>query len=227
MSAVAAPRLEDAVEIVDPVDSDEARAAAEQIAIALAPDKQIDNDLDVDTLLPDADAGLVTAETAVTDLPNTINARDDTSTELDPDFTGQSLLTDPVEAAGPSSGFEDPVQAGDDVYVPPSDPVVRANETGELQVLGGFGPDSMDEVEVEPSAIDNRLGDEAIADAIRRELREDAATTNLEINVIVRGGTVHLRGTVPGLEDAENAEDVASRVPGVREVIEELEVAEL
>jgi osmotically-inducible protein OsmY len=34
-----------------------------------------------------------------------------------------------------------------------------------------------------------------------------------------------LRGSVPSLEDADAVEEVASRVPGVREVVEELEVA--
>ena len=72
-----------------------------------------------------------------------------------------------------------------------------------------------------------RPGDEAIADAIRRELREDALTTDLTIRVTVRDGVAHLRGSVPSLDDAESAEEVAGRVPGVREVIEELDVAGL
>ena len=94
-------------------------------------------------------------------------------------------------------------------------------------MLGGFSASSMESVEVAPSASDNRLGDEAIEDAIRRELREDASTTDLNIQVLVRQGVARLRGTVADLDDAENAEAVASRVPGVREVVEELEVAEI
>jgi osmotically-inducible protein OsmY len=65
------------------------------------------------------------------------------------------------------------------------------------------------------------------ADAIRRELREDAATTDLVIEVVVEQGIARLRGRVPGLEDADNAEAVAARVPGLRDVVEELEVATL
>ena len=91
-------------------------------------------------------------------------------------------------------------------------------------MLGGFSASSMDEVEPEASTLDRQFGDEAIADAIRRELREDAATTELQIDVLVRDGIVRLRGSVPTLDDADNAEAVASRVAGVREVVEELDV---
>jgi len=82
----------------------------------------------------------------------------------------------------------------------------------------------MDSLEVAPSAEDGMPGDEAIADAIRRELREDAATTDLRIRVVVRQGIVRLLGKVPTLDDADNAESVAARVAGVRELIEELDV---
>jgi osmotically-inducible protein OsmY len=94
-------------------------------------------------------------------------------------------------------------------------------------VLGGFGTEDEEEPTVEPSAEDNQPGDEALADAIRQQLREDAATADLSILVAVRRGVAHLRGQVPGPEDAENAEEVAARVPGVREVVEELDVASL
>ena len=60
---------------------------------------------------------------------------------------------------------------------------------------------------------------------MRRELLEDAATTDLRVEVEVRDGVVRLRGTVQDVVDAENAEEVAARVPGVDEVLEELRVA--
>ena len=82
----------------------------------------------------------------------------------------------------------------------------------------------MASIEVEQSAEDTRPGDEALAEAIARELREDASTTSLAVDVFVRRGIVHLRGWVPGLEDADNAEAVAARVPGVVDVVDELEV---
>lgn len=74
---------------------------------------------------------------------------------------------------------------------------------------------------------DSALGDESIRDAVLRELREDAATTALAIDVGVTEGVVRLTGRVPDLDDAESAEDVATRVPGVVEVAEDLVVAAL
>src|SRR5437764_14922424 len=129
------------------------------------------------------------------------------------DFTGQPL----TEAAD----VED-----DGVIFPPTDPVVTTDLHGTTRVLGGFAPTASD-APVAPSTLDNLPGDEALADAIRRELREDAATTDLAIEVVVEQGIAHLRGRVPGLEDADNAEAVAARVPGLRDVVEELEVAAL
>jgi osmotically-inducible protein OsmY len=84
----------------------------------------------------------------------------------------------------------------------------------------------MQSIKVDRSS-DGTLGDEGIADAVRRELREDASTTDLELEVEVVEGVVHLRGKVPLLEDAENAEAVAATVPGVIEVIEETDVVGL
>ena len=63
-----------------------------------------------------------------------------------------------------------------------------------------------------------------MADAVRAALLEDASTTSLQLDVAVVGGIVQLRGSVADLEDAENAEAVASEVPGVREVADETTV---
>lgn len=209
------------------VDSPEARQAAEDIAGSIAPDRPIDNNLDLDQVLSDRAEELSSDESSLSELALGVDEVRDLGGEIEPDFTDQEILTDPIAASGPSSNALDPASEGDEVYVPPTDPVVTSNEQGELEVLGGFTPTSTTSVEVERSAQDNRLGDEAIADAVRRELREDASTTELRVRVVVREGVVHLRGAVDGLEDAENAESVAGRVPGVREVVEELDVAEL
>lgn len=144
--------------------------------------------------------------------------------EFEPDFTDQPAMHDPIAASGAdTSGAEDPVASGDAVYTPPIDPVLTTDAHGRPAVLGGFGSD--EEVEVEPSASDGRPGDEALADAIRRRLAEDSATTDLVIAVAVRQGVAHLRGQVTDLDDADNAEAVAAGVPGIREVIDDLEVA--
>ena len=83
-----------------------------------------------------------------------------------------------------------------------------------------------EEVEVERSA-DGRLGDEALAEAVLTELREDALTTDLQIHVHVRNGIAHLRGRVADVDETEAAEEVARRVPGLEDIVEELEVAGL
>ena len=103
---------------------------------------------------------------------------------------------------------------------PATDPVL--SPAG--RVMGGFARTSMDSVGAARSTLDSRPGDEALADAIRRELREDAATASLVVHVEVRGGVAFLRGRVDDLQDADNAAEVASRVPGVRQVVEHLTV---
>jgi len=91
-----------------------------------------------------------------------------------------------------------------------------------LEVLGGFSATSMDDT-ADDAGFDVR-NDDDIARDVPRELREDALTTELEVRVAVRDGVVRLRGEVPTLEDAENAEAVASRAGGVVEVLEEITI---
>lgn len=116
---------------------------------------------------------------------------------------------------------EEHAEGGEPIF-PATDPVL--SPAGRM--MGGFARTSMDSVGVAPSTLDARPGDEALADAIRRELREDASTTALVVYVEVRGGVAFLRGRVDDLEDADNAAEVASRVPGVRQVVEHLTVPE-
>ena len=81
--------------------------------------------------------------------------------------------TDGWTAVGPTSALdEDLVAEGDTVFVPPSDPVVRRDPvTFRERVVGGLQESSMDDLHVHRSALDGQYGDEAIADAVRRELR--------------------------------------------------------
>jgi len=201
------------------VESEEAREAAVDIVSQAVPGAHIDDQIEVESVLPtdvdDFAGDEPTAEMAET--------RADIADQIEPDFTDQPGLFDPIEASGAeSSNPEDPAESGE-VYTPPTDPVLSTNIHGEARVLNGF--DSGEPLEVEPSASDNRPGDEALADAVRRQLAEDSATTDLNIVVAVRNGVAHLRGRVSDLDDADNAESVAARVPGIRDVVEELEVA--
>ena len=141
----------------------------------------------------------------------------DPSTEgVEPDFTEDLGTTDPLEA----------VEEGEP-YFPPTDPVVRPapDEEEGVEVVGGFQATSMEEVGLEGEVISDLLpGDEQIQEAVVRELREDALTADLRPLVRVRQGIVYLHGVVPAIEDAEAVVEVASRVEGVVDVVDHLEI---
>ena len=202
------------------VDTPEASQAAADIVAELAPSMRLTNDLEVEGTSPVEVSDFYVGEGTTADTPESLEEIAEREGEIDPDFTDQRLSTSGLATAG-----VDPSEEEDNVYFPPTDPVITTDVRGEAQVLGGFSATSQDDVSVEPSASDDRLGDEAIADAVRRELREDAATTDLRIEVEVIEGVVYLRGAVEDVIDGENAEEVASRVPGVTDVVEELRVA--
>jgi hypothetical protein len=107
-------------------------------------------------------------------------------------------------------------------YFPPTDPVVIGQA-----IVCGFSPTSMDSVDVDSSDMDGQVGDEALADAVRQELHTDAATSGFDIDVVVEDRVAYLRGRVSGVEDVENVEEVASRLPQLSEVIEELDIASM
>jgi osmotically-inducible protein OsmY len=203
------------------VDTDEAREAASDIAASAAPDARIDNQIEVQTLLPtDIDAFAGDESSAeMADSAADIRAA---GGEIEPDFSSRPVVTDPVGIAGGDSSGPDDIASTGETYTPPDDPVLTTDAHGQPKVLGGFDS-SGDDQEVELSS-DGVAGDEALADAVRRELAQDSATTDLMIVVAVRNGVAHLRGQVSDLDDADNAESVAARVPGIREVVEELEV---
>ena len=190
-------------------------------------DAEVVNDFDAARAGGDDVAEVVDEEPDLATTPHTLGATGDVAADVEPSLVDQEILSDPIAASGGPNDLIDPVADGDEVYVPPTDPVIAADARGNVEVLGGFSETSTDGLSPVPSASDGRLGDEAIEDAVRAALRRDAATTSLEIEVLVRDGVAHLRGRVSDLDDADNAEDVASRVPGVREVKEELEVTEV
>lgn len=135
----------------------------------------------------------------------------DPSFEVDPDFTDDLGTTDSEEAAAEATP-----------YFPPTDPVVRPTTGDEqLEVVGGFSATAMDDPSDGGTV---PLNDDDLAQIVRRELRADALTIDLDVRVAARDGTIILRGQVITLEDAENAEAVAARVEGVRDVREELTI---
>jgi osmotically-inducible protein OsmY len=198
-------------------DSEEMRQAVEDVVAEIAPDRPIESNLEIEVLIPEDLTHFESDGLLATDLPDGLVE----SAALEPGY-GPSLTNwAPGKVAFNLARLEE------EPYFPPTDPVLTTDALGRPRVLSGFSATSDQEIGVARSASDRRLGDEAIADAIRRELREDALTTELDIDVQVWQGVAHLRGGVSGLEDAENAEAVADRVPGVHEVVEELEVYDL
>lgn len=140
-------------------------------------------------------------------------------------FVDESRLS-PGSSTLTGLGTVDADEAGEEAipYFPPTDPVISVSSANsdDPEILGGFQTTSMqddDAIEQQPFR-----GDEDITVDVLRELREDAATTDLHITVHTRNKVVYLVGEVPSMEDAENAEAVAARVLGVTEVREELKI---
>jgi hypothetical protein len=174
-------------------------------------------------------AEVIDEESDLTTSPHRLDGADTGNdvADVEPSLVDQELMTDPMAAMGGQDDSADPVAEGDEVYVPPMDPVVQPGRHGDVTVLGGFSPSAEEEIRPRRSASDGQIGDEAIVDAVQSALRHDAATTDLAIEVTVERGIVRLRGRVPGPEDVDAAEEVASRVEGVKDVVEELQVAGL
>lgn len=132
--------------------------------------------------------------------------------------------------------FSAPVGTSDEIgvieegetYFPPVDPVVGPARRGRgLEIIGGFQSDANVDTESgqevafsESIALNDETrlierDDDEIREDVVRDLHEDSQTTTLALEVDVVRGVVYLRGNVQSIEDAENAESVASRVSGV------------
>jgi|SRR5579859_3148272 len=209
--------------------SQEDRQLAEQIVSRMAPDHRIENNLDVERFLPmgsEGNTALIQDKVSDDEIPESMTSFEQEGVELEPGLTSQPLETNEINVVDPDVRDDDDPEEPEPAYFPSTDPVITADAQGTVDVLGGFAASSMDDMRVKHSAEDDRPGDEALADAIRRELREDALTTDLSIDVEVLEGVAHLRGRVPDLTDVENAEEVANRIPEVREVIDDLMISQ-
>ncbi len=156
-------------------------------------------------------------------------------TVISPELAAEIELTQGHYASGTEDRFNESIGTTDTAiaadeavpYFAPTDPPVRRAPRAEegYAVVGGFSQTALDapiDLEQLPSAL--TAGDDEIARRVRLALKEDAGTADLPVHVVVREGIVHLRGVVPSLADAELAEEVASRAPGVLDVEEELAV---
>jgi osmotically-inducible protein OsmY len=210
----------DTATLLGTVASVEERERAELVARALAPCKPVENRLEVDPSLQtlDLEWSLQMADAAIPETNTLSPAERQHAGEYDYGPDPVRIRQDiPREDFGPDE-IELP-------YFPPTDPVITVS-SGEVEILGGFSSTSLDDLQVAVSA-DGQVGDEALAEAVQLELREDASTTDLPVVVHVRDGIVYLHGRVPDLVDCDNAVDVASHVPGVDEIVDLLDVIAL
>ena len=134
--------------------------------------------------------------------------------DLFPDFTADVSADDTMEAVSEA-----------EPYFPPTDPVVKPDRsTDGIEMLGGFAQ-TADDIDASTANLPGKpRGDDELREAVLAALHADAATTDLTLDVAVQDGTVILRGTVPSLDDADLAESVAARVPGVEDVQDELDI---
>ena len=203
------------------------RDAVLDIAASVAANEvRVEENLTVSDILPEEMQDATLSESEVAGTPGAEPLTEENESTDPGDFSDQPTspsyedtqpgeLSEHVRELG---GDEPRVESGEEAYVPPIDPAATEDD----EHVAGLQRSSLDEVAPERSS-DGSIGDEAIRDAVLRELREDAATAGLDLDVEVASGIVFLRGRVDDVDDVENAEEVAARVTGVAQVIEQLE----
>jgi osmotically-inducible protein OsmY len=208
--------------LVGEVDNEANRQAALDIAGAVAEAYGLGIDESIEVTEEILEAGYPIRGADLDDLAGGDGEREDVSLDL----TAHSDTATLSEL-----GTVDAEEAGEEAvpYFPPTDPPVGPDSSAEqLEMVNGFASTSMEDFGDAGARADDitgfRKGDDQLADDIRRELREDALTIDLNVQVLVVSGVVYLRGIVETLDDAENAEAVAARVPGVVEVMEQLTI---
>jgi osmotically-inducible protein OsmY len=197
------------------VDSVEMKRAATELVSDIDPSMRVDNQLDVMSFLSRTENA---GESETDQLTEALHS-------LAPEAVEKGREDDVAPIGEEEADRRDAGSASP--YFPPTDPVVRVGRHG-TEILGGFSATSVDALtedgENQTDLTPSSRGDDEIAADVVRELAEDAATTDLTIDVVVRNGIVHLRGVVASWEDADAAEEVAARVPGVDQVDEGIEI---
>ena len=137
-----------------------------------------------------------------------------------PDVLFQSIST--IEE--PEGITDDPMVAAAEglAYFPPTDPPTRMrDDSDDLEVASGFMSTALDDDEAEDEeTLAEPLGSEELVERVRRNLQEDARTSQLKLYVSALYGTVVLTGYVHDNLDSESAVEVAAETPGVEEVID-------
>jgi BON domain-containing protein len=156
--------------------------------------------------------------------------------------TDRDRLPLPSEDAGdlvhePRDGMtDDPLVASEEgvPYDPPSDrvlsetrldqggPDVAGTASGQAQELERT--DMIQPPGQESGEIGGRPADSTLQADVLEALRASDLTAGTRIGVHVVGGTVYLRGSVESQEIADEIEGLVGEVPGVDEVVDELEI---
>jgi hypothetical protein len=145
----------------------------------------------------------------------------------EPEAENLELLTELELRAGETDNPDVAAEEGM-TYVPPTDPPVvpDPDDPQGIQVAAGFGATA----EAEPYDADHHsetlASDDEMATRVREALRADATTSVFAETLAIgtRGSTVAVRGVVDDIDDTDNVVAVISRVTGVDEVLDELEV---
>jgi hypothetical protein len=220
--------------------ADQARPAPPDDALAPGRDAVSEVDPDVAQLLglrPEGSAPIPTADEVDTlgELTPTriyqgdLEARPPDSDQPDDD---PALNIERLEATELRDGeTDDPNEAAEEglTWVPPTDPPVRLDDRGELEVAAGFGTTSHDE----PFDLDHHsellTPHDEVEDRVLGALRADASTSQLvdRLALDAEGGRVVIAGEVDDLVDEEAIIAVAESVPGVAMAVSRLNITSL
>jgi hypothetical protein len=114
-------------------------------------------------------------------------------------------------------------------YVPPSDPpVVPSADPQGARVAAGFATSALDEPYDSGHHQESVTDEDEMTSRVREALLADSLTSRYAegLEIETEGGRVWLRGTVDDVDDSDALIEVASRVSGVTEVLDETELAE-
>lgn len=129
------------------------------------------------------------------------------------------------EDDGDSDEVTDAMEASDEgrPWIPPIDPPVIPGGRGGVRMGAGFATSSTDESDSTDivDTVQPPRSDDEITARVKRLLRMDAATSSLRLKVETIDGVVYLRGEVDTIDDGDLAAEVASRVRGVEDVVDE------
>ena len=115
-------------------------------------------------------------------------------------------------------------------WVPPVDPPVIPSDSPEgIEIAAGFGTTGLDGQIDEDHRAEYLTDEDSMSARVREALRADAATSRYAdyLAIANASGVIAIRGVVDDIEDTDNVLEVAGRVSGVRDVIDEMDVRAL